>query len=839
MIRDLICPASLLGMILSLQSAYAQSPDAIEPGALAADAPNDAVPYEQTVPVSPAETAESVAPVPSAGSPSIGGGVEEIVVTAQKREQDINDVSIAISAFTGDDLKALGVTDTRELSSLVPGFTYADSGFNTPVYTLRGIGFNEASQTASSTVGIYIDEFNLPFPVMSKGANLDLRRVEVLKGPQGTLYGRNTTGGAVNYVAHRPAEAFETGINASYGSYQTLDVEAFASGPVGDTVGARFAARTTNSGEGWQESVTRRGDHLGKKSKQAARLSVDWDVVESLSMRFTVDGWRDESEPQAPQAVYIRAQNPVLGEAALHPDVRDAPLVPPDTNDAAAADWTTGLDYQLHDRFLMGTARADWAFTDSTTLSALASAARFRSNGSTLPQSGLAVQYVTDRVIDVDTDAQSLELRLGSDSSERFTWLTGLFLSTDKVSEVQDYYAGKVSAVFPLPGELGTPIADRLILLGDQDADTRAVFANAEWQLQAPFKLSLGARYTEEMRSFTGCSADSPERTSGAGFVPVFQVIGLGSLDSPEELVAYLGTLDPNAESDAQGCFTTDVDTGASALARPDPLEEENVSGRVALDWKAADFSLIYASYSRGFKSGSFPVLSSSRSDQYEPVTQEQLDAYEIGSKNTLLDGLIQANGAVFYYDYKDKQLLSNVNDPFFGPLPVLRNAPKSRVIGVELELQSNPLEGLFASVSASYLDAEIEEFTGVNNEGDTVDYKGERFNFTPEWSGTVLLNYVRPVSEWWRLILGADYNYTGQTNAQLGGDPRFRQPQYTLINARVGLGSIDERWTLTLFGRNLGDEYYVLGSFNPGDTISRYTGMPRTIGLTLNYSVF
>lgn len=801
--------------------------------------PPKAEPYEQTVPVD-ADPASAAAPeTASAGRPSVSGGVEEIVVTAQKREQDINDVSIAISAFTGDDLKALGVADTRDLSSLVPGFTYADSGFNTPVYTLRGIGFNEASQTASSTVGIYVDEFNLPFPVMTKGANLDLRRVEVLKGPQGTLYGRNTTGGAVNYIANRPGDAFETGFNASYGSYEALDLEAYASGPLSDSLGARLAARTTNSGEGWQDSLTRPGDHLGKKNKQAARLGVDWDAADALSLRFTVDGWRDEGEPQAPQAVYIRAQNPVLGEAALHPDVRDAPRVSPDTDDAAAADWTTGLDYQFHDRFVMGTARADWAFAESTTLSALASAARFRSKGSTLPQSGLAVQYVTDRVIDVDTDAQSLELRVASDAGRGFNWLAGVFLSTDSVSEVQDYYAGKVSAVFPLPGELGTPIADRLILLGDQDADTRAVFANAEWALQPTLKLSLGARYTEEKRSFTGCSADSPDRSSGAGFGPVFRVIGLGTIDSPEELLAYIGTLDPNAQSDAQGCFTTDVDTGASALARPDPLDEENVSGRMALDWKPAELSLLYASYSRGFKSGSFPVLSSSRSDQYEPVTQEQLDAYEIGSKNTLFDGGIQFNGAIFYYDYQDKQLLSNVNDPFFGPLPVLRNAPKSRVRGVELELQSNPFEGLFASLSASYLDAKIEEFTGTNNEGDTVDYTGERFNFTPEWSGTVLLNYTRPVGDGWRAILGADYNYTGQTNAQLGGDPRFRQPQYSLLNARIGLGTLDERWTLTLFGRNLGDEYYVLGTFNPGDTISRYTGMPRTFGLTLSYRNF
>ena len=152
--------------------------------------------------------------------------IEEVVVTAQKREQSAEDVGIAISAFSDDTLKALGITDTADLTNLVAGFSYTDSGFSIPVYTLRGVGFNEISQTATSAVGVYIDEVNIPFPVMTKGANLDLERVEVLKGPQGTLYGRNTTGGAVNYISKKPGEEFEAGISASYQKYSQSDLEA-------------------------------------------------------------------------------------------------------------------------------------------------------------------------------------------------------------------------------------------------------------------------------------------------------------------------------------------------------------------------------------------------------------------------------------------------------------------------------------------------------------------------------------------------------------------------------------------------------------------------------------
>lgn len=790
-----------------------------------------------TLPVTGGDEAADAKPTPRR-SISVSGTIEEIVVTAQKREQSLNDVPIAISAFSGDDLAAMGVTDTRDLSAVVPGFTYADSGFNTPVYTLRGIGFNESSQTASSTVGIYVDEFNLPFPVMSKGANLDLERVEVLKGPQGTLYGRNTTGGAVNYIAKKPTGAFESGLMGTYASYQTVDVEGFVSGPLTDTVGARLALRSVTAGRGWQYSLTRPNDSLGQKDKQSARLGLDWQASEAFKMRLAIDGWRDASEPQAPQAVYIRAQNPALGDAALDQEVRDAPLVSPDTNDLRAADWTTGLHYQLHDTFLMAALRGDWSLGDTMTLTGLGSVAQFRSDGSTLPQSGLAVQYVTDRVMDVNTQAASAELRLAADPIDDVHLLVGLFGSGDTVSEVQDYYAGKVSAVFPQP-VVGSPVADRLVLLGDQTATTQAVFGNVEWQFQPTLAFTLGTRYTHERRKFSGCSADSPNRTQGVGFGPIFTAIGLGSINKPEEIVAFAQNLSVNPNTRNGDCFTTNVDTGTSGKAHPPPLSQSNLSGRVALDWKPVDNALYYLSFSRGFKSGSFPILSSSRSDQYTPVTQERLDAYEAGTKTALFDGLMQGNGALFYYDYKDKQLLSRIDDQFFGPLPVLANAPKSRVLGAELELRFNVVEGLFLSMSGAYLDTKILKFQGINNDGNPEDYAGQPFNFTPKLTYSLLTSYNRPLGNGLSVMAGADYSHTSKTNAQLGDDPRFSQPAYSLVNLRAGVSGADKRWDLTLFVRNVFDEYYVIGVFNPGDTIGRYTGAPRNAGVSFAYHYF
>lgn len=774
-------------------------------------------------------------------------GLQEIVVTAQKREQDINDVSIAISAFTGDTLEALGITDTRQLSGLVPGFTYADSGFNTPVYTLRGVGFNEASQTASSTVGVYVDEFNLPFPVMSKGANLDLQRVEVLKGPQGTLYGRNTTGGAINYVANKPTEDLETGLSATYGSYETADVEGFISGALTHTILARLAIRGVHSDQGWQDSLTRSADHFGRVDRQAGRLSLDWEATPSLRVRAGAEGWYDRSEPQVPQAVALRSQNPILGNAALSPETRNHPLVPFDTDDATLADWPdhppAGKKQRLHDGFAMGTMRADWAVTEEVSLAVLGAISRFESDGSSIPQSGLSVEYVTDRIIDVDTKARSLEMRL-SGSNGPLTWLTGAFMSTDNVSEVQDYFAGKVSAVFPLPVEsnaaleeinmllgaaglpqLGATIADRLVLLGTQKAETRAIFGNTEWRLADPLKLTVGARYTDEKRTFSGCSADSPDRTQGVGFGAVFSVLSLAQ--------GGTGTADPAHPL----CFTIDQQTHDKGLSRPDPLHEDNVSGRLALDWTPGEEVLLYVSFSRGYKSGSFPVLSSSRSDQYEPVTQERLNAWEVGIKNQFLDGALQVDAAIFHYAYKDKQLLSHLNDPVFGPLPVLANAPKSRVVGAEAQAQWSPVRGSYLSAALSYLDTEIRKFTGIDNDGNPADYAGEPFNFAPTWSGTLIGSVTLPTGNRWETTLGVDTSFTDSTNSQLGRDPRFAHEDYALVNARISSAPIDSRWRVTLWGRNLTNEYYTLGVFNPGDTIGRYVGMPRTVGVTVGWN--
>ncbi|MFT5887334.1 MAG: iron complex outermembrane receptor protein [Zhongshania sp.] len=790
--------------------------------------------------------------------------IEEVLVTAQKREEGANDIPLAITTYTGADLQALGVNDTRDLGKLLPGFSYADGGFNTPIYTLRGVGFNENSQTASATVGVYIDEFNLPFPIMTKGSNLDIARVEVLKGPQGTLYGRNTTGGAINYIANKPTDSLVYGGSASYSRFETLEAEGFVSGPLSDTLSVRLALRGIDSGEGWQRSRTRHPssdayngktgrniggeyqqfgyDTLGKVDKQSGRLLLSWLPADDIDIGFHVDGWRDRSEPQALQVIAIESQNATTGEAGLHPDVADYPVNDRNTEDSRAADWpNNGMEFRLNDSFFSGGARLNWTLSENLDMVVLASAGRFESNGSFIPQSGVDTVN-TERNVFAQTDFYNLEWRFSGNARDDVFWQLGVNYSQDDVQEFQRLHHDTVSIVFPVDEPDGDGVAgldNRSGFGGNQLAKVKAIFGHAQWQFDDDWTLAVGARYTDELRDFNGCSQDvdvddepgasqdSPgARDEGTGLATAFS--GLSFLQSP--LAGFL----PGSAGSGE-CFTLDNET-----RRPQryfgELHEDNVSGRLALDWRFAEDMMVFISLSRGYKSGSFPVINISDSIQYEPVTQEQLDALEIGSKLTLLDKRMQLNASVFDYRYKDKQLVTNFRDPIFGALPILRNAPKSTVRGAELDVKYSPLNGLYLSLAAAYLDTEVQEFVSGDSNGDEFDFSGKPFNYSPRLEYTLLIDYVFPVSDRYEVSLGLDYSYTSETNASLEQDERFFIDDFALINARVGFAPTDGPWKVLLWSRNLGDEYYYNNVTNQLDTIGRYTGMPVTYGLTLSW---
>lgn len=240
-----------------------------------------------------------------------------VIVTAQRREEGVQDIPMAIQAFTGEDLETLRITNVKDLSAIAPSFTVSQSYQGVPIYTLRGIGFNTINISSTSTVGSYVDEVAYAYPFMLNGPMYDLQRVEVLKGPQGTLYGRNTTAGLVDFITNRPTDTFEASLTGEVGNYSTHNYGGFISGPLSDTLRARFAFRTENSDEGWQESNSRDA-RLGDVHRYAGRLLVDWTPTDQLSFEASLSGWVNTSDTIAAQGIGF-TPNTTPGSGAFAP----------------------------------------------------------------------------------------------------------------------------------------------------------------------------------------------------------------------------------------------------------------------------------------------------------------------------------------------------------------------------------------------------------------------------------------------------------------------------------------------------------------------------------------
>jgi outer membrane receptor protein involved in Fe transport len=291
-------------------------------------------------------------------------------------------------------------------------------------------------------------------------------------------------------------------------------------------------------------------------------------------------------------------------------------------------------------------------------------------------------------------------------------------------------------------------------------------------------------------------------------------------------------------------------------------LDEDNTSWRVGLNWSVADNQLVYANISKGYKSGSFPTVATSASVQLEPATQEELLAYEIGTKMSLFDGTLQFNAAAFYYDYTDKQVLGAINDPIFGSLPALVNVPDSEVIGGEFAVEWFPIEGLRIAPSLSYARSEVKGefrnfdpfFSGTFNPGDK-DFSGEAFPNAPEWTGNMDVQYEWRLGNGWIPFVGVNVNYQSETNGFfydqcnepgvpctpevhpfLVGDYKLPINARTLVDLRAGVESDTGNWRVWAWGRNVTDEYYWNQTQHVNDVLLRFTGMPRTYGLAVSY---
>ncbi len=720
--------------------------------------------------------------------------LEEIVVTAQKREQNLQDVSLSITVFTAGDLENLRIETPADIASFTPGLFVTTGNSGNPLFAMRGIGMNNGESNQNPAVTPYIDEVALPSNAMLDFQLFDLERIEVLKGPQGTFYGRNVTGGAINFVTRKPTHEFDASAHIDYGRFDLMEVDAAVGGSVTENLAVRFAARSITR-DGWQTLVLGpdAGDldsDNGAIDRQALRGSALWTPSEDFELLFVADYSASNSEVLG----YKHAGNvrqgtfttlcsyPSTGirndsECASFALRRSSVGGPPVTGIVETVADTNPDPRTVFGSFSYGNIDdvESWGLNNTMSWNlgrtTLTSVTGHRKLDRTTGGDNGSPFIISDTYREQDIDLFTQELRLASDESwGALQWLIGAYYSSDEIEDLvlfnfRDHrtFSGLFDSTFY------------------QETTDKALFAHAEWQFSERMKLIGGVRYTDEKRLF---------RYSGFN-------VGTGPVPVP---------------------FFADS-VGAN-----------ETTGKLGIDFTPNDNTLLYASFSRGFKGPGYPATIAFSIPQLVPFESETLLAYEVGAKTTLADGRLQFNTAAYYYDWQDMQATTAVDREGIR-LIVLANAGDARVYGVEAEAVWAVSDAFSLRAGMNLIDAEI---TTGNFDGDTPVQ-------TPTFSTSLIANYesVNPVAGVLPFVL-MDYSYRSMVELALANNPAEKQEGYGLLGLRAGVRSQDEKWEFSAWARNLTDKLYKASSFGAGSTFlpGRIVyAEPRMYGVTIRYN--
>lgn len=733
--------------------------------------------------------------------------LERIEVTAQKKVQSIQEVPISITAFYGKEMSDLGLNKTEDLGQFVPGLSIATASGegSQPLLFLRGAGLNDFNTNNAGPVGIYSDEVYISSPALTSFLFFDTERLEVLKGPQGTLYGRNTTGGAVKFISNKPSEYFELYAKASAASFGTTNFEGAISGQLADSVNGRFAFIKKDS-DGYGKNLLD-GSDIYAVDSLAYRGFIEFDLNE-LNILVNVHGATIDSPTGSisPLGVTVDGTTPcsidaIKAEQCVNVLGYRAPSDSYEGNYNMIRDTdfdSTGGYVQLTYDF------NSFTLTSISSYDEVERVLYEESDGS--PHSLLNTIY------GVESETFQQEIRLNG-QTEKLTWLVGAFYLTEDLTQDQSVFA--FHELLPLTGGIadpfglmtgGVPIVSARSF-NTQESESYALFGQLTYDISEKLSVTLGGRYTDEEKTFD----------ANWGFV--------GNM-------FFSPTMNP---ADAV------VIDGLNLIDEKNlKTQSDAFSYRLAVDFQVNDQFMTYASVSRGFKSGGFnggflsfdPEQALTQLKPYEP---EYLTAYEIGFKSDLLDNRLRFNGAFFYNDFSDLQVFTFIQT---GEVPVLvlENASDANVKGIELDITALLAEGLTVSLSAAFMDSELVDYQTT---GTGTDLSGNKLVNTPEASISTIVKYDYEIENAGIVTTMLSAAYKDDIFFSTANDPLASQEAHTLVNARVGYVSESGSWEVALFGNNLTDKEYKVnvGDLTDFGFYSRILGAPRSFGIELNYN--
>ncbi len=749
--------------------------------------------------------------------------IEEIIVTAQKREQSAQDVGIVISAFDGKALREAGIDQPQDLYKLVTNVSLQNiGGGGIPIVIVRGIGLQSLRINDSPTTAFYVDEVYQPSVASAEWTMFDLERVEILKGPQGGLYGRNALGGAIQIISAKPdLDAGPHGyVQLGYDEYSRFELEGATEFGLSKTVALRVAGRWVEGSDAAYRDITL-NENRGEEDRYAVRAMLRYAPSTSFDLLLKLHGGQDDSQlpPLRPMGIYadigtgdalgapgvsLGFLNGVLGLGLGDPlcaSVRAGQGM--DTASCADISGVTQEDYGIDsDRFtgpsgFPGFRETDWGGVSVNM--------RFDVGGYTLQSISAFDTIDYRRVVDFDgtplthqhidygteIDAISQELRLFNDTSS-VSWVLGFSYGEDDLEESSLLVAN--DGVLPLLFSGGVFSPQQYL----QETTAYALFGHFEWAVSNSVNFVGELRYTDAEKKFSGGSR-------------------IGFPDG--STVPFVSTVDK--------------------------IDFQSASGKLGIEWQQNDFVLWYGNVSRGFKTGGFFGGFATSVEQLQPFDEETVWAYEAGFKSDLYGGRVRLNGNVFFYDRSDVQ--QNAGDPAsVVQIKRVANIGDVEAKGAELDFTWVPTDGLTMILGVGTTDSEVSRSSFVQSASLPLlpDASVEGTN-TPNYSdvsANFLVRYDHSMSNDMEWFLQTDGRYQSESDLSIITDPIeeaiFQEGGYTLINLRLGIGSASGSWKLLGYVNNAGNKEYRTTVRNDG-TFGVYElyGQPRTAGVRFVYS--
>lgn len=787
------------------------------------------------------------------------GVLEEVIVTARKREESLQETPVAVTALSADALRDAGVRNLADLNQIAPNIEVSSANGTAPLANIyiRGIGQRNSGPNIDSGVGIYIDEVYIGRPDGALLDIYDMQSVQVLRGPQGTLFGKNTTGGALVFTTNRPVDEFEASVGGRLGNYDRHDGSFMVNVPLAENLWTRLAGSTVNS-DGWIKNV-----YDGKKYMNEDRQNIMWQTRYVPTDDLTLDlnlNWARTKQKMRPQKCrpvpgYLGWQAELFNQLAIIPStgrtVDDFCQDSADISDSTKIISDLGGDYSSKNKG--ASLIANWDLNEDMSFKSI-TAWRYTDayQDDEIDHTGIPFLHRTQNQHPTGkprkTDQYSQEFQLTGDAFEdRLHYVAGLFWFREKTT-------GETTVNFL--GPFDPAINDWLFLNTsstnlDADNDATAAFAQVEWEWSENWRTTLGLRYTEETRKLKRkryvVVPDSLDANGGR----VIEVIPGSGL--------YQGG--PDFEYNPLFNFALDDNTRAKT-------SDNDTTPMASLqyllnDVNGIDDGTVYLTYSEGFLSGG---LSEAPSGDLENFKPEEVKNWELGFKLDLLNSSLRVNGAFYYSDYKNRQLTSLVINPVTNsPAPATVNAAKSSIKGFELETQWYPVEQLQLMFNLTLNDGNIKEFvdnqitietTPTPGEGCTRgdltflvidscpnDRSNENLPRLPEQTYYFAAEYTVATS-FGAVMPRVQYSYKSDIDycfdAASCDSGLWLEGEQHDLSARITWISPDETWVGAIYGNNLTDEDYIVGgtALVESQGVGGYSvATPTTYGVELKYT--